>query len=409
MAFCLSGLLAAATLSQATVTINLAQSAQNVTLGGGGTNSNNLGTYTITLGTCVAGGGNTSCTLSGSYTSGIAGFTSGTYSLVTAYPGTGPSALQGVQQSSGSNFWNFSFLPAGTTITLTLNSSTGSLPLPVFAGGQSINSATLGLLYATETCTGTSVPSCSVSNVGITSGAIISGPSTGVVTFAQVSQTYYLSQFVYAGGWQTTLTYVNYSTAAVTCVTNFWANDGTPLPVPFPQGTISTRTDVLQPGQVVHDQTTAVVTGMDTEGWAEATCTGPIQAGLLYRLYSSGTPVGEASVNAETSATTKFATFAQTQTGFAYANPSTTQSANITVTIISSAGARLGTTTINIPPMGHASHNVGPLFNGLNFTGFLEITSDIPIVSLSLNAEAFPVFSSLPPGDLPSSTVLVSP
>jgi hypothetical protein len=30
----------------------------------------------------------------------------------------------------------------------------------------------------------------------------------------------------------------------------------------------------------------------------------------------------------------------------------------------------------------------------------VKITSTIPIVSLSLNDEAFPVFSSLPPGDL---------
>jgi hypothetical protein len=33
--------------------------------------------------------------------------------------------------------------------------------------------------------------------------------------------------------------------------------------------------------------------------------------------------------------------------------------------------------------------------------GFVKITSTIPIISVSLNAEAFPVFSSLPPGDLP--------
>jgi hypothetical protein len=37
----------------------------------------------------------------------------------------------------------------------------------------------------------------------------------------------------------------------------------------------------------------------------------------------------------------------------------------------------------------------------------MELTSTIPIISLSLNAEVFPVFSSLPPGDLPSSTTLV--
>ena len=32
--------------------------------------------------------------------------------------------------------------------------------------------------------------------------------------------------------------------------------------------------------------------------------------------------------------------------------------------------------------------------------GSLEVTSTVPIVSLSLNFEADPVFSSLPPGEL---------
>jgi len=39
----------------------------------------------------------------------------------------------------------------------------------------------------------------------------------------------------------------------------------------------------------------------------------------------------------------------------------------------------------------------------------MELVSTIPVTSVSLNAEVFPVFSSLPPGDLPSSTTLVQP
>ena len=57
--------------------------------------------------------------------------------------------------------------------------------------------------------------------------------------------------------------------------------------------------------------------------------------------------------------------------------------------------------------MAHGAANVAPLLSLSSFTGFVEITSSIPIVSLSLNAEAFPVFSSLPPGDLASGTPLV--
>jgi hypothetical protein len=166
---------------------------------------------------------------------------------------------------------------------------------------------------------------------------------------------------------------------------------------------------VLQPGQSIHDQTIANLAGFVTEGWAQASCTGPVQASLLYRLYQSNTPLGEASVNAETAPTTEFATFAQTATGVAFANPSTTQSATITFTVYSATGTSLGSQSVTLGPLAHSSANVGPLLGLQSFTGFVKIASSIPIISLSLNAEAFPVFSSLPPGDLPSSTPLVKP
>jgi hypothetical protein len=219
---------------------------------------------------------------------------------------------------------------------------------------------------------------------------------------------YYISQLAVGGGWQTTLTLVNYSQQAVTCVTNFYSDIGSPLSISFSQGSVSTRTDTLQPGQSIHDQTTGSPPAV-VQGWAQTTCTGPLQASVLYRLYQAGVPVGEASVNAETAPTTEFATFAQTATGVAYANPSTTQSANITLTVYNATGTKLGSQIVTLGPLAHGAANLGPLLGITNFTGFVEITSTLPIISLSLNAEAFPVFSSLPPGDLPSSTALVIP
>jgi hypothetical protein len=129
---------------------------------------------------------------------------------------------------------------------------------------------------------------------------------------------------------------------------------------------------------------------------------------VLYRYYQSGVPVGEASVNAETAPTTKFVTFAQTATGVAYGNPSTTQSASITITVLNQVGTELASTTFTLGPLAHNAANLGPLLGLSSFTGSVEITSTNPIISLSLNAEAFPVFSSLPPGDLPSSITLVN-
>jgi hypothetical protein len=227
------------------------------------------------------------------------------------------------------------------------------------------------------------------------------------ITGPQVPQIpYYFSHLAVGGGFQTTLTYVNYSPQAVTCVTNFYSDIGTPLSMPFSQGAVSSRTDTLQPGQSIHDQSTSnAATAMG--GWAQAVCTGPVQASVLYRLYQAGVPVSEANVNAETAPTTEFVTFAQTATGVAYANPSATQSASITLTVYNATGTRLGSQVVTLGPLAHGAANLGPLLGLQSFTGFVKIISTLPIVSLSLNAEAFPVISSLPPGDLTASTTLV--
>jgi hypothetical protein len=294
----------------------------------------------------------------------------------------------------------------GVTFTVTFAdqstwtaTSTANVSKNVISGTATITSGTGDFAGATGSFTYTATITAE------TGGALsFTVTGSGTVTTGQI---YYFSDLASGGGWQTTLTYINYSPQAITCTTNFYSDSGAVLQVPFSQGTISSRTDVLQPGGSIHDQTVASATAAVSEGWAEATCGGKVQASLLYRLYQAGKAVGEASVNAETAATTKFVTFAQTQTGVAYANPSTTQSATITLTVFNSAGAQLATKTILLGPLVHGSANLGPLLGLPSFTGFVEITSTIPVISLSLNAEAAPVFSSLPPGDLPSSTTLV--
>ena len=414
----LLGLLVATQLAVgASVTVNLGQTTESLTLVGGGPNAGGLGTYSVTNGTCGASGGNTTCTLSGSFTGSTPGFTSGTYTLVTVYPGSGTGAaspLKGVQQAAGSDLFQFSSVPAGATITLNLTSSTGTFVAPMLVGGAFVGS--YGYVYpaGAAACSGPAVAICSVGQVGLVAGATISGPSVGTATF-NANQTYYFSDVAFAGnygpnsGYQTTLTYVNYSPQPVTCVTNFYSDAGTPLAVPFASGTVTARTDVLQPGRSIHDQTVAVLSAPLGQGWAQASCTGPVQASVLYRFFQQGVPAGEAGVNAETSATTKFATFAETKTGVAYANPSTTQATTITITALSAAGAKLGSTNITLGPLAHGAANVGPLLGLQSFTGSILITSTLPIISLSLNFEAAPQSSSLPPGDLPSTTVLVAP
>ena len=409
----LGAVLIAPSTQAAVVLVNLGQSVQNETLTGLGPNGSGLGQYALTFGTCNPLGGNTTCVLSGTFTGTTTGLTGGTYNLTTTYAGTGTSPLQGTQQSAGSNNWFFSAIPSTAVMNLTLISTNGTTTTAtIFAQGQFLNSAAIAFGYGNQiTCTVVTV--CSVSTVGLVAGATISGPPTAVASFettnAITSNKYYFSDFAYSGGYQTTLTYVNYSTQSVTCTTNFYGDNGLAVAMPFNDQTGSVRTDTMPPGGSLHVQTVAPLAPPFVQGWAQATCTGPVQAGMLFRFFSNGVAVGEASVNAETSPAPTFATFAQTATGIAYANPVPTQTALITIAAYNSAGAKLGSQNITLGPLQHATANVGPLLGLATFTGFVKVTSNIPIIALSLNAEAFPVFSSLPPGDLPNTTTSIIP
>lgn len=340
-----------------------------------------------------------SFSLSGTGTGTLSSFSLQGSGTVEPYGQTNVTITGGSQSGSFGIAFQVTF-SAGSTISATSTSSrsknviTGTATI---TGGTGIFAGVTGSYTYTTTIT-------SISSSGLTF------TTTGSGTVNLASQSYYFSHLAFGGGWQMILTYINYSPDTVSCITSFYSNTGTPLQVPFTQQPVSTRTDTLTAGQSFHDETVASASAAVSEGWAQAACTAPIMASLLFRFYnSSGTPTGEASVNAETAPTTKFVTFAQTATGVAFANPSVSQTATVTFTVFSSSGTSLGSIGVELGPLSHASSNLGPLLNLQNFTGMVEITSTSPIISLSLNAEAFPVFSSLPPGDLPSSTTLVSP
>ena len=224
--------------------------------------------------------------------------------------------------------------------------------------------------------------------------------------------TYYFPHLAVGASWQTTITYINYSPQQVSCTTDFLSDQGSPLMVSFAdRGTVVSRTDVLPPGGSVHQETDVELSAPLAPGWARATCSGPVKASLLFRLHNSeGVPIAEGGVNATTVPATRFVTFAergegQPGTGVAYANPSPTE-AVITFTARDADGQMLASVDKNLSPNGHDAQNMELLFDmhllfGFSsFAGSLEITSTQPIVSLSINAEAAPVFSSLPPGEL---------
>ena len=218
--------------------------------------------------------------------------------------------------------------------------------------------------------------------------------------------TYYFPHLAVGAGWQSTITYINYSPQEVSCQTEFLSDQGTALMVSFAdQGTVISRNDVLPPGGSVHQQTNVELSAPLAPGWARATCSGPVKASLLFRQHNSeGVPVAEAAVNAVTVPATRFVTFAEQGegkqgTGVAYANPSDT-AAMLTFTVKDADGEVLASDNQELSAGGHGAQNMEGLFDFASFTGSLEISSTEPIVSLSLNFEAAPVFSSLPQGEV---------
>jgi hypothetical protein len=183
----MTGLLLGSFAAQATpVTVNLGQSAENFVEHGLGPDiSTGRGTYAFDQGNCLFDGTNTTCTLSGAFTGTTSGFTSGTYTFVTKYAGTGLSPIRGISSVGDPNFFNYTAASPTTSMTMNLFGPGGNHVVPVVTAGF-FDSAILGLTFTnvgTYVCSGTAVSSCSAAEVGLTNGAIGQSPATTIVTF----------------------------------------------------------------------------------------------------------------------------------------------------------------------------------------------------------------------------------
>jgi hypothetical protein len=101
-----------------------------------------------------------------------------------------------------------------------------------------------------------------------------------------------------------------------------------------------------------------------------------------------------------TAPATRFVTYADQLTGVAWANPSASF-AVVAFTPKDTSGTVIASNTMTLPAGSHGAANLGPLLSISNFQGSITITSSVPIISLSLNFEAAPIFSALPPGQDP--------
>ena len=167
--FC-AALLPPASAQTATYT----NSNQAVTLTGLGGGNNGWGQSRDTWGNCAYNGTNTVCTVTAPYT-GVGG--GGTINMVLTNGGNGISPWTANPISAGSNYITFGLMPG--------NSGSIKVSLTENATGATVAFLTDNFVfyYSAPTCSGTAVSTCSVSQVGLTPGAVITGTVYG--TFDQ--------------------------------------------------------------------------------------------------------------------------------------------------------------------------------------------------------------------------------
>jgi uncharacterized protein (TIGR03437 family) len=160
-------------------TATYSSSSQVVTLTGLG-GSGGVGQSSVGWGTCAFDGTNTNCTVTAPYT-GVGG--GGTISIVLSYRGNGPSPITANSISAGSSLVTFGLAPGSSGfISVSLTEKTGAT--------VAFLSNNFNFFYdLSATCSGASVPSCDIGQVGLKPGAIITGTVHGTFDATPVIRT----------------------------------------------------------------------------------------------------------------------------------------------------------------------------------------------------------------------------
>ena len=142
----------------------------------GGTNG--IGHSKVDWGNCAFDGVNTKCTVTAPYT-GVGG--GGTISLILTYAGNGTSPFTADAIAPGSDLVTFGLLPGNSgSITVSLTENAGAT-VPFLSNNFNF------FFDSTATCSG--VSQCSLSTVGQTPGAVISGTVHGAFDATPVIRT----------------------------------------------------------------------------------------------------------------------------------------------------------------------------------------------------------------------------
>jgi hypothetical protein len=243
--------------------------------------------------------------------------------------------------------------------------------------------------------------------------------STAVVASAQT--TFYFPQIadgVFGGPYfKTTILLTNPAVsvpAAISGQVTFTKSDGTALNVSFVDSSgspVSVGNTI--PFQIAGGQTRKYIstgTAAGASGFATVSANGSVSGTAYYSLFSGSTLISEAGVPSATPVLRQavFVDLLQNfRTAVAYANPSVSTAANITLNLVNTDGVAVMTTTKTLPANSHEAKFVGELFtNPPAMVGTMQINSNTTLVAIALRFSPADEFTTIPPVTIAS---LLSP
>ena len=227
------------------------------------------------------------------------------------------------------------------------------------------------------------------SAIQFTAAAGAPGTLAPVGSFAQIAS---------GGGWSTTMTLANPSTAAVNAQINLYDDNGNGLVLPLSVLKLGTSTTVsslalmLGPGETAQIRT-AASTASIAVGWASILATAPLSGFSAYVMSPFGLDVEVTAALATQSPTAITLPFDQTNgghTGVAIANV-TTVAATVTAAFLNQNGVQIGSVQINLPALGHSSFFLDSLLpvsaNNLGMVQF-QSSGNITVMGFGFGSDA---------------------
>ena len=219
-----------------------------------------------------------------------------------------------------------------------------------------------------------------------------------------------LAHIASGGGWKSTISLQNISSAQNTVSVSFFADYGSPQILPFTvtqqsgssTSTGSSLTGTIDPNATLLIETEAAAIGQTLVGWAQVVSSAPISGFTIFRQHLQNGVDSEGTSPLETRSLSDlilpYDSTAGFATGTALVNPTST-AVTLTATIWDDAGVQLGVQSITLNGMGHFSFAVGTQFpETAGRRGIIEFqnTSGSNIAGLGLRFSPAFSFTSIP-------------